>query len=397
MASIKTQAQPDAGSLQPHFGRGGPVVVVANPQAIAALQAAPDLAALGKLSCHAVGAADPIPDEWLTGAGVLVIEAAVDQSASLDRIALIHRQHPELPVIAALAAASVALSRGLLRQGVTDIATLPIDCGELAAQLRDLSDGQFEGRSGRSGQLIVVAGSTGGCGATTVLTHLAASLAAAGDHHPKVCAIDLDLQAGEVVYFVGQVPHVTVAPLLDAGDRLDTELVRSALTDSGHGFSVIAAPETLTSLDDVDQDRLLEMIGLVRSMFDVVLVDVPADWSNWSLSLALAADRLVLVTELSVAGLRQARRRLDLFASVGLSADRVTVVGNRVARGLFKPIGIKEATQVLGHPIAVAFPDEEDEVVAAQNEGRLLTDLHRHGRFASAVQDLAQTLDLEGR
>jgi len=397
MTSIKLHAQPDAGPPQPHFGRGGPIVVVANPQAIAALQAAPDRGLLGALSCHAIGAADPVPDEWLTGAGALVIEAAVDQSASLDRIALIHRQHPELPVIAALAAASVALSRGLLRQGVTDIATLPIDCGELAAQLRDLSDGQFEGRSGRSGQLIVVAGSTGGCGATTILTHLAASLAATRDHHPKVCVIDLDLQAGEVVHYVGQQPQLTITPLLDAGDRLDAELVRSALTDSQHGFSVIAAPETITSLDDVDQDRLLEMVGLVRSMFDVVLADVPTDWSNWSLSLALAADQVVLVTELSVAGLRQARRRLDLLASIGLSPDRVSVIGNRVERGLFKPIGVKEAAQVLGHPIAVAVPDEDDEVVSAQNEGRLLTDLHRHGRFASAVQELAETLNLEGR
>ena len=139
------------------------------------------------------------------------------------------------------------------------------------------------------------------------------------------------------------------------------------------------------------------MVGLVRSMFDVVLADVPTDWSNWSLSLALAADQVVLVTELSVAGLRQARRRLDLLASIGLSPDRVSVIGNRVERGLFKPIGVKEAAQVLGHPIAVAVPDEDDEVVSAQNEGRLLTDLHRHGRFASAVQELAETLNLEGR
>lgn len=397
MASIKPHAQPDKVPPEPHFGRGGPVVVVANPQAIAALQAAPDLAALGKLSCHAVGATDPVPDAWLTGAGVLVIEAVVDQPASLERIALIHRQHPELPLVAALATASVALSRGLLRQGVTDIATLPIDCTGLAMQLRDLSDGEYERRSGRTGQLIVVAGSTGGCGATTILTHLAASLGGTDADRPRVCAIDLDLQAGEVVHFIGQVPRVTVSPLLDAGDRLDTELVRSTLTDSQHGFAVIAAPETITSLDDVDQDRLLEMVGLVRSMFDVVLADVPTDWSNWSLSLALAADRVVLVTELTVAGLRQARRRLDLFASVGMNPDRVTVVGNRVERGLFKPIGVKEAAQVLGHPIAVAFPDEEDELVAAQNEGRLLTDLHRHSRFASAVQALAQSLDLEGR
>ena len=33
----------------------------------------------------------------------------------------------------------------------------------------------------------------------------------------------------------------------------------------------------------------------------------------------------------------------------------------------------------------------------AQNEGRLLTDLHRHSRFAGDIERLAKLLDLEGR
>lgn len=395
MATMKPFAQQQDG--KPHFGRGGPVTFVVGSQAIADLQTAPDQAALGEIACHTVGLADPVEDRWLTDAGVLVIEVAADPPESLERLALIRKQHPELPLVAALRADSVALSRTLLRQGVNDIISLPIDCAALARQLAELSDGEFERRSGKPAELVLVVGSTGGSGATTILTHLAAALAANRDHPRKVCVIDLDLQAGEVAYYVGQAPRVTVAPLLEAGDRLDDELVRSALTDSQHQFSIIAAPETITALDDVDQDRLLAMVGLVRSMFDVVLVDVPSDWSNWALSLALAADQLVLVTELSVAGLRQARRRLDLFASVGVREDRIRVVGNRVEQGLFKPIGLKEAAAALGCPLAAAIHNEDDRLVAAQNEGRLLTDFQKHGRFASDIKELAQSLDLEGR
>lgn len=379
------------------FGRGGPVTFVLRAPEVAALKVARDFDLLGNVVCHEAGPADPIAEDWLTGAGVLVLEVAADSPESLERIALVRRQHPELPVIAALGETSVALSRALLRQGVNDIAGLPIDCTELAAHLIELGDGEFEIRKARLAPLMMVAGSTGGCGATTIVTHLAAALGQDKEHPREICVIDLDLQAGEVCHYVGQVPRITIASLLDAGDRLDSALMRSALTDSGHGFGIIAAPETITALDDVNQDRLLELVGLARSTFDMVIADAPNDWSDWSLSVAVAADHLVLVTELSVAGLRQARRRLDLFASVGVSPERIHVVANRTEHGFFKPIGLKQAGEVLGREIALAISDEAGVIVAAQNEGRLLTDLHGHGRFASEVRQLAHLLDGEGR
>ena len=389
---------PDPNDSKAATGRGSAVAVVARDSVIAALTAAPGLSLLGTVACHFAGLDDPVSDSWLAGISTLVIEVSGESPASLDRVERLRRDHPQLPVIAALAAADVALARALLRQGVSDIARLPFDCAELAGQLAELSSGRVaSGTTSLLAPLVVVAGGTGGCGATTVLTHLAAALAHDRDRPRKLCVIDFDLQAGEVAYYLGQVPRVTVAALLDAGDRLDGELLQGALTDSGHGFSIIAAPDTVTPLDGVDQDRLLELLRLVRTTFGVVLVDLPTDWSNWSLSLALAADQLVLVTELTVAGLRQTRRRLDLFASLGVKADRIRVVANRVAHGLFKSIDLKDAAEALGCDIALTLADEDDHMAEAQNEGRLLTDLRRHGRFVGDIERLAKLLVLEGR
>lgn len=394
---MKSIAPQPPGGSRTGFGRGGPVIFALGEANATALEGRADLDVLGPMACYRVGIADPLEDEWLQQAGVLVLEVSADEPASLERIELVRRQHPELPVIAALAATSVSLSRTLLRQGVDDIASLPIDCPTLAMQLAELGDGEFEPRKARQAKLVMVAGSTGGCGATTVLTHLAAAMAGHGNETRDVCVIDLDLQAGEVAYYAGQEPRVTISTLLEAGDRLDAALMRGALTDSQHGYSIIAAPDAITALEDVDQDRLNELLRIARSMFDVVLLDSPNDWSNWSLSLALAADAVVLVTELSVAGLRQAKRRIDLFASIGVDRGRVRVIANRVGHSLFKPIGLKEAQSVLGCPIVLAISDEAERMVEAQNEGRLITDLHRHSRFASDIGRLAEILDGEGR
>ncbi len=391
-------------TIEPHRGhqgapgreRQGELVLVARAEVIAALEASGEQDRLGPLACHAAAPDGAVEDGWVESAKALVIEVEAGNAGSLERIAQVRARHPELPVIAALEATDVKLARALLHQGVNDIARLPIDCPELAEQIDELP-APAAAAAVRQAPLVLVTGSTGGCGTTTVLTHLAANLSEQGKGAGRVCVLDLDLQGGEVAYYVGQIPRVTVSTLLEAGDRLDAEMLQSALTDSHHGFAIVAAPASITALDDVDQDRLLELLALVRSTFDMVLVDVPVDWSGWALSLALAADRVVLVTELSVAGLRQAKRRLDLFSSVGVKSDRVMVVANRVEHHLFKAIGLDDAEEALGCQVAVSIADEGEHMVAAQNEGRLLTDLHKHSRFASDIASLARSLVLEGR
>ena len=388
----------DPNDRKPAARSGGAVAFVAREAVVAALRATPNVRLLGTLDCHAAGLDDPVADGWLAGAAALVIEVAGDSPASLTRVERLRQKYPHLPVIAALGSTDITLIRALLRHGVSDIARLPVDPAELAGQLAELGSGKAAPAAPAPlAPLVVVAGGTGGCGATTVLTHLAAALAQQRATAGRLCVIDLDLQAGEVAYYLGQVPRVTVSALLDAGDRLDAELLQGALTESGRGFSIIAAPETITPLDNVNQERLLELLRLGRATFDTVLVDLPTDWSNWSLSLALAADQVVLVTELTVAGLRQARRRLDLFASLGVRAERIRVVANRAEHGLFKSIDLKDAAGALGCELAATIADEDGDMAEAQNEGRLLTDLHRHSRFAGDIERLAKLLDLEGR
>lgn len=371
------------------------LVLIAPPQDLESLRAAaPELATARFHACEA-GAA--LPAEVLAGASMVVVEVDPANEASLARLYALRCNQPGLPVIAALRQADAQAVRKVMRLGAADVAVLPFDPLELSQQLREVAASSAAAAPARPlAPMITVVGSTGGCGATTVITHLAEFLARPVPPR-RVCVVDLDLQAGEVAYYVGQEPRVTVAALIDAGDRIDREFLRTATTDSQHGFAIIAAPETITALDEVEPEHLLKMLELVRSEYDLVLVDLPGDWTGWSLSVVLASTRVVMVTELSVASLRQARRRLQLLASVGLPAERVEIVANRIERRLFRSIGVREAAEVLGQPIAAEIAEAGEEMVEAQNEGHLITDIHRHSRFVSDIEALAQTLIQEGR
>ena len=131
-------------------------------------------------------------------------------------------------------------------------------------------------------------------------------------------------------------PQLTFFDLIEAGGRLDGELLRATTTPHPSGLKVIAAPTSLMPLDAVSSEQIIEIVEIAKREFGTVFVDLPASWTNWSLSLLAQADLVLLVTELSVGGLHRARRQLDLLREQDLASVDLRVVVNRFEKGLMK-------------------------------------------------------------
>lgn len=371
----------------------GDVFIVANAVDLARLRATPIGASVGNAGLLALPPNAALPSDLVARARVLVLEVDPSDPASLRRLSRARAERADLPIIAAIQDASISLVRNLIRQGIADIAVLPFDADELAPQILD-ARANYAGNAPQSAlaPMATVVRSNGGCGATTVITHLAAGLARHFNGARKVCVVDLDLQSGEVAPFLGLSPKVTVVDLLEAGERLDSELLRGAVTETAHAFSVIAAPEVITPLETVDVDQLLRLLTLVREEFGFVLIDLPADWTNWALSVVIASSEALLITDLSIASLRQAKRRCDLLSSIGVDRKRIDVVVNRVQRRLFKTISADEAGEALKCDIVATLASEGAALSSAQDEGLLITDVTHRSKFAADIGSLAQLL-----
>ena len=370
------------------------VYVVANPSEIDRLRAGSGMRRLAEFQSVALAASEPVPADVIAKAFLLVIEVDPSDRVSMRRIAQVRNARPGLPLVVALHDANVSAVRTLVRQGVNDVATIPFDLEELSSQLLDLA---AQVRNDATAQLplsplVSVVRSTGGSGATTVVTHLAAALAAHSGRPNGACLIDLDIQFGNVGASLGKSAKTTVIDLLDAGDRLDAEFFASAAVDSGRGFDIVVAPKPITPLETVDVDQLIHLLSIARRAYGSVLVDLPANWTNWTLSTALASTDLVLVTDLTIPGLRQAKRRLELFDAVGVPRERVRIVVNRVEKRLFKTIGVDEVRQTLGHPVYATLAAEPGTLPGAQDQGLLSWEANRKSKFASDVSALADQL-----
>lgn len=335
----------------------------------------------------------PVPAEIIAAARILVIEVDPASPASLNRVAQVRAARAQLPLIVALENASVALVRTLIRQGVSDVVSLPFSANELISQLLDIGASRAEDPDHGLAPMISVICSSSGGGATTAITHLAAALVEESGTARSCCLIDLDLQFGEVAAYLGQAPNLTAIDLLEAGDRLDAELMRNACRDTGRGFSIIGAPRAIAPLEIVEIDQLLRLLEIARREFDLVLLDLPANWTNWTLSAVLACNEIVLLTEQTLSGLRQAKRMLAMFASVGVEKNHIRLVVNRVEKRLFQTISVKEVSEALGHEVSSTIAADPVSIQTSQDQGLLAWEVNKRTRFANDIHQLAAEMD----
>lgn len=338
-----------------------------------------------------VDAGEPITADMVGDAELLVVELRGDEPQSMQRLTGLRTRFPGLPLVVAMRDADFATTRALIRQGVQDVIALPVQRAEfddVVNNLLALSAKAAETESGLA-PVVAIAQSVGGIGATTVATHLAYSLGASSPR--GCCLIDLDLQFGNAASYLGRTTTLTMEHLLEAGDRVDGELLRSVAALGDDGVAVIAAPEKIAPLEAIDADRLMRVIELARRQYDHVILDLPGNWANWTLSAIDKADLILLVVDLSIGSLRQARRRLTLFEETGIGADRIRVVANRLEKRMFRTIGVNEAADALHYPVFASIHSDYAVVQSAQDQGVLVGSVARKNKVAT---DLAALSDL---
>lgn len=383
-------------SAKPFGGNGPAVAVCASSAHLAALEKqAHALARILVVPCP-LGLSENIDTSSVAKASVLVLEVNPGDRASIDRLIRLRKVAPAVAVIAAVENPDLTLTRTLVREGVTDVIALPMRADELVTAVLDAM--------ARHAQAIVpvtlapvigVVRSSGGCGATTVATHLAHALNQFSWANGPAILADLDLQFGEVAAYLDGNRSGSITDLMLARDRIDREFLQSMASPGSSGLGVLAAPETINSIESANVDDLLHVIEQLRRNYGVVVLDFPSAWTNWAASLAVLADTLVLVTPLGLSGLRQTRRTLDLFKTLEIADEKIAVVANRVERKMFRLIGTGEAETAIGRPFVASLPDEGAQMLRAQEQGVLIDGIQKKTGFSAAITKLAQSLSAQ--
>ena len=343
----------------------------------------------------------PVDPSVLSGAAAAVVQVNSDDPASIARFEELAKG--PVPLIAAAYEPPLAFVRKLVRAGAHDVVPLPLDPEELETALDPIRRmASAQGKRARAGRqkIVTMIKSEGGVGATALLgqlaTRFAAGEAAAGR---ECCLIDLDVQFGDAAFQLGLQPKLSFSDLIAAGKRLDSDLLRSIAAVHPSGLAVISAPKEITPLESLTSDQVLAIVDLATAEYGTLFVDLPMNWTNWSLSLLARSDLVLMVTELRVPSLHRARRQLDLMDSQDMRNLDVRIVLNRTEKGLFKTIDTDDAERVLRRPIAFTVSNDHDTMNQAIDRGVPITEVRRKCPLARDVdtmeKGLAAALGLE--
>jgi pilus assembly protein CpaE len=354
------------------------------------------------LSLNIVPVTDWIDPEELSKALVAIVQVDADNAASIKRFQKL-AQLVSTPLIAGVYEPPLALVRSLVRSGAHDVIPLPASVEEIESSLALLKQELAKRQSvaaANTGKLVSVIKGVGGVGATALLSQLAIRFAhTEATRNREACLIDLDLQFGDVAFQLGLRPKFSLLDLLEAGSRLDGELLRATCAEHPSGLKVIAAPGDMMPIEGMPTDHLLRIIELARREFDTVFVDLPTNWTNWSLSVVAQSDLALLVTELTVAGVNRSKRQLTLLESQDLSNVDVRVIVNRYEKSMARAVRPADVREALGREIAYTVANDFQLMRSAIDRGVPIDELKRKSALGKDLDALdagiAAALELE--
>lgn len=370
-----------------------PLSVIASPDHIEALRSTSGSSWLSDANYIAIEPGDPIPERELGKSGIVLFEVDPAIPASMERITHLRRTRPDMPQIVAMHDVDLKLVRTLVREGVADVVELPFTAEEILQTVVAVLETHRDavGSEVRLAPLIAVTRALGGSGATTIASHLGAALAHE-NAGARVCIFDLDIQFGRMAEVLGINPRRTLSDLLDAGGRMDSSLLHTVAQSHPSGIDLVAAPNEIVPIEALKVEDLMRLIDLARSEYDYVVLDLPASLTNWSLAVLANASDIVMVVEQSLASLRQARRRLDLFRNLGLDHRLVSIVVNRSEKKLFGSISLGDVEKALGRPPLACVASDPATLAQAQDRGVLAGAIRRKSQFVADVENLADLI-----
>jgi len=335
------------------------------------------------------------PDHHALGFDFLFV--TVDAMSSQDMDAAIRRlkaQAVSLHIVVILRNADVVNTRVLVHAGAADVLPAPVSEASLALCLERLFSREIGERGSvrRPGQVVALMKAGGGVGATSLGVQASIMLASNAGDAARVCFADLDLQFGLAALYFDLSEALSITECVSVGDLLAETQFATTLAAHSSGVRVLAGPRELTALETLSPAVTESLIGGLRRDFALSVLDLPSVWTAWTYRALQLADRIVLVTHLSVPHVHLLRRQLSVLLLQKLDQVPLTLVCNAVTADQQNLLSLKTAERSIGRPFDIVVPEDARVMGAATNEGVRLSAIRRGTKLEKAIGLVADAI-----
>ncbi|KPC89247.1 CpaE family protein [Streptomyces coelicoflavus] len=332
---------------------------------------------------------------------VVVVHERIGPVPALELIREVALRFPAVGVILVTSDPGPGLFQAAMDYGARGLVALPLGYEELASRVQAVAQWSVGVRrhlgsavdvfTGTGGTVVTVSGAKGGVGATLTAIQLALAAQASGR---STALLDMDLQTGDVASYLDVQFRRSVADLAAITD-LSPRVLADAVFRHDSGLALLLAPGDGERGEEVTDRAARQIVGALRSRYDVVVIDCGAQLGGAGAAAVETADTALLVTTPDVVAVRGAKRAVRMWDRLQIrKAEETTVVVNRHTRGTeIQPPLIRRIT---GTAIAATtVPANFKELQGAVDAGRV-HELDAKSTVKQALWALAGELGLAG-
>lgn len=319
---------------------------------------------------------------------VIDLDATVEEEVSaLQRLTARINGWP--PVVVVTRSFDKEVARQLLQMRVADFLVKPVQPVELVRACARVVQTPA-GPEPSEAEIFTYLPAVGGAGITTLAIQTALLLLTGGHKvRPATCLVDLDFQHGACADYLDLEPRLDLNEIEPRPERLDRQLLEVMTSYHTSGLAVIAAPSRPAEMRSFDPDMVTRLLDLVSSHFNYVVIDMPRTWFSWTDSVLLGSNRLFVVSETTVPGLKHAKQLVNAIRERLGDGPRPQVLINRFEQRLFGG-GLRKSDieQALGDDFAAVIPNDYRLVREAIDRGVPLDEVKAGNKITLQLKKL---------
>jgi len=275
---------------------------------------------------------------------------------------------PNLAVIGVIGTNDVNKAISAQRAGCSQLATKPLEPGDLKTALSAALDGGEAG--GKQGsKTVALIGSTGGAGTTTVACYLAMALA---ERAETVGLMDMDFEFGGVAKAWDLNPKYTIEDLLQF-EQIERQSLEDVMIELPSGVFVLPRPRNIKDTHKIDAESLQAVIDALKAMFPYVVLDLPRRLDQLTGCAIENCDKLLIVTQQTVNGVFNAARLGEGLMDYGIEEARIEFVLNRYNKRVHQ-VTVNELTKRVNKAPLALIPNHYKSIGQASDLGEPVTD-----------------------
>lgn len=324
---------------------------------------------------------------------ILMVDLSESGDPLNDINALAEVCEPGTVVIATGQVNDVRLYRDLLASGIHDYLLKPLNPGQIRdalmqAQAIFAAPKHHDASVAKKHISTAVVGTRGGCGASTLATSLAWLFSA--DNKQPTALLDLDIHFGTGALALDLEPGRGLTDAIENPSRIDGLFIERAMIRANDHLAILSAEAPINSPLMTDGAAFVQLEEEFRQAFEMTVIDLPRNMLINFPHLLADVNVVVLATEMTLAGARDAIRILSWLKSNAAHVQTI-VVANKVQAGVAE-ISKADFEASIERKINFTIPYDVKAAANAAKLGQTFAEANRTSKAGTVIRDLAQAI-----